>query len=388
MNKVSIIFLLIVLLLTGCDQSNGQVKLTPTSIAVDLTATPVSVPTPTLITLPLPTPSPTISSPFEQDCPNFMGEVSMETIARGTIFPYNSETEITSLLDLQSGQEYPLPLERKTQTFSGSISPDRKYYAYTEPNQALSRTIIWVINAKAQVLVKQAVDNYLFNLRWLDDTHLLFDTKDTEEQAKVVVFNLKTSEFNVVAHELPGLFTQRDVGLYWRVSYSPDLQKALYIGKPQADAAMRPIYRDLVYQKTLWEAPPLESIGEPLWSSDGQQVALMVNWDLYIIRMDGQVVDILEKSQFGYFNEWSYSWSPNGQYIGFRSSKEMGQDSAATLMIYNMKSKRAVNYCLEGYSYDAPGWSPDSTQIVVDTVDIGGILLDLPTNRSFRLVFY
>jgi Tol biopolymer transport system component len=56
-------------------------------------------------------------------------------------------------------------------------------------------------------------------------------------------------------------------------------------------------------------------------------------------------------------------------------------------MIFDVKSKRVVDYCLEGYSYDAPGWSPDSTQIVVESADIDGILLlDLPTNRSFKLV--
>jgi hypothetical protein len=305
MNKSLAIFPLIFLLLASCNQSSGQT--TPTNIPVDRTAKPTHIPTLTPSVTFSPTPSPTVISPFERHCPNFMGEVSMETIARGTIFPYNSKTETTSMLDLQSGQEYPLPLTRKTQTFSGNISPDRKYFAYTEPNQAFSNTIIWVISAKAVILVKQTVDDYLFNLRWLDDEHLLFDTKETENQAKIVVFNLKTSKFNVVAHELPELFTQRDIGLYWRVSYSPDLQKVLYIEMSKVDRMLHPIYLDLVSQKILWEAPPLESVGEPLWSPDGQQFALEVNRDLYIIGTDGQVVDILKKNQFGYFNYLSYT---------------------------------------------------------------------------------
>jgi hypothetical protein len=388
MNKKVAIFLSAIFLLTSCGQSRNQAVPILTSTPVDKTATPISLPTLALTVTPLPISSPTIISPIERRCSNFMGEVSMITVARGTIFPYNSETEITTLLDIQSGQEYRLPLERKTQTFSGDVSLDQKYYAYTEPNQSFSRTIIWVINAKAEVLVKQAVNDYLFNLRWLDDEHLLFDTKDTEEQAKVVVFNLKTSEFATIAHELPSLFTQRDIGLSWRVSYSPDLQKVLYIGRPHDNAGIRSIYLDLVSQKTLWESPPIESVGIPLWSPDGQQFALEVNWDLYIIKADGQVVAILDKNQFGYFNAWSYTWSSNGQFIGFRSSKKSGQDPTATLMVYDVKSKRATDYCLEGYSYSPPGWSPDSTQLVVDApTALGGVLLiDLPTNQSYKLV--
>ena len=387
MNKVLKIFLLITSLLTGCNQSSDQLAPTLTSISIGKTATPISLPTTVLTLTPLPALSPTLINPVERHCPNFMGEVSMETVSQGTTFLYNFETKIITLRDLQSGQEYPLPTEQTTPILSRiEISPDRKYDAYTTHNQALSRTIIWVINAKGDVLVRQAVDEYLFNLEWLDDEHLLFDTKDTNEQAKVVVFNLRTSEFTTVAHELPGLFTQRDIGLYWRVSYSPDLQKVLYVGMPRENAGMRPIYYDLVSQKILWESPHIEGFGMPLWSPDGRYFALEVDWDLYIISADGQVVDILEKSQFGYFNNWSYTWSPNGEYIGFRSSQQSGQDPTATLMVYDLKSKRATDYCLEGYSSSPPGWSPDSKQIVVESVENGIILLDLPTAQSFKLV--
>lgn len=387
MNKIIATFLLIVFSLTGCSQSGGQIILpTLTSTSVGKIITPTHFPAPTLAVTSLPTPSPTVINPVERHCPNFVGEVSMETVSLGTIFLYNFETKIIILRDLQSGQEYLLPSERKNQTIYGNFSFDRKYYAYTEYNQTFSRTIIWVVNAKAEILVKQVVNDNLFNLRWLDDEHLLFDTKDTNEQAKVVVFNLRTSEFTTVAHELPGIFTQRDVGLYWRVSYSPDLQKVLYVGTPRENVGMRPIYYDLVSRKILWESPHVEGFGIPLWSPDGRYFALEVDWDLYIISVDGQVVDILEKSQFGYFNNWSYTWSPNGEHISFRSSKQSGQDPTATLMVYDLKSKRATDYCLEGYSSSPPGWSPDSTQIVVESGNNGIILLDLSTNQSFKLV--
>ena len=389
MNKLFAISLSFCLLLAACQQASSPAALTPTRMSVGETATPISIltATPTELSLPTPSPSPIGNSPFEQRCPTSMGEVSMESIASGTIFRYNLKTEITVLHDLQSGQEYSLPLERKTQSFSGDLSPDRRYYAYTEPDQARTRTIIWVIDAKADVLVKQAVDIYLFNLRWLDNEHLLFDTQDTDKQARVMIFDLKTHKFKTIIHALPGIFTFRDFGLSWRVSYSPDLQKVLYIGDPQENGYVRPVYRDLVSGKTLWEAPRMESIGEVLWSPDGQQVALMVSWDLYILGADGHVVDILKKSQFGYINEWGYSWSPNGRYIGFRASKELSQEPTATLIVYDLKSHTAVDYCLLDYGYSRPGWSPDSTQIVVSTpAGSGSTLLDLQTNHSFKLL--
>ncbi len=395
MNKLFTIFLSLSLLLTSCGQANSQVALTPTSMSIGETATPISIltATPTMLSLPTPslTPSPTVSSPFEQRCPTFMGEVAMETVARGTIFLDNFKTRLTtiSLRDLQSTQEYPLPLEGKRGVQSGDISPNRRYYAYTESNQAFTRTILWVINAKAEVLVKRIVNNDLFNLRWLDNEHLSLDTKDTEKRARVVVYNLETDKFDTVAHELPGPFIRIDLYYAWRVIYSPDMQKVFYLGDPQGNGHVRPIYFDLVSQKTLWKPPITNSeLGIVEWSPTGQYVDLMVDGDLYILRANGQVADILEKSQLGNITRWSYGWSPNGQYIAFWASKNYGVDTTATLMVYDIKSQKTINYCIDGdYTNGSPAWSPDSTQIVGnDSPGIGGFLLDLPTNRSFKLL--
>jgi hypothetical protein len=57
-------------------------------------------------------------------------------------------------------------------------------------------------------------------------------------------------------------------------------------------------------------------------------------------------------------------------------------------MVYDVKSQRVTDYCIDGYNTDGyPGWSPDSTQILVkEYIGVGGLLVDLPTNRSFKLI--
>lgn len=392
MNKLFAIFMSISLLLAGCGQANSQTAIKSTSTPIGATITPrrVFTATPTRLSLPtlLPSPSPTIGVSIEQHCPDFMGEVPMEDIARGTIFSYNSKTNTAILHDLQSGREYPLPQDREWGAGSGAISPDRKYYAYTESNQTFTRTILWVVNAKAEVLAERIVNNDLFNLRWLDNEHLSLDTQDTDKRARIVVYNLQTGKFDTVAHELPELFTKSDLSYYWRVEYGPNMQKVFYLWDPQGSGYVRPIYFDLVSQKTLWESPVTNSeIGIIKWSPTGQYVALMVAGDVYILQADGQVVNILKSSQLGYITKFSYEWSPNGQYIAFWAPKNFGADTTATLMVYDMKSQRTIDYCIDGdYTMGSPAWSPDSTQVVVNaSLGVGGLLLDLPTNRSFKL---
>ena len=400
MKKVLAILLSTILLLTGCGPSKGRgMTATPvegmTATSIHFTATPVLpsatptiLPTSTAIPSPSPSPSPTTNPAIERRCPEFMGEVAMETVARGTIYFYRPNPEVFYLLNLQSGQEYQRPMDDNLPVDSGRhISPNKRYDAYYTNDMALTRTMIWIINAKAEIIHKWEIDAYWYNLRWLDDERLLFETENTREQAEVVILNLRTAEFKNVSNELPGLFTKRDMGLYWRVSYSPDLQKALYVGRLKDDAGRSLIYRDLVSQQVLWETSMPDGLGNVEWSPDGQQFALMIGYDLYIIQADGQVVDILKKEEFGYFNGWSYDWSPNGEYIGFRSLKEGSLDSPASMMVNNLKSKKVVDYCLEGYRNDGLGWSPDSTQLITgSSVGIGGTLIDLLTNRSYKLV--
>jgi hypothetical protein len=392
MNKLFSIFLSMSLWLAGCGQANSQVTLTPTRTPIDATTTPVRINTvtPTRLSVPTlwPSPSPTIGAFIERHCPSFMGEAAMEAIARGTIFLYNSKTNTAILHDLQSGQEYPLPREGKRGVQSGDISPDRTYYAYTESNQARTRTVLWVVNAEAEVLVERIVDNDLFNLRWLDNEHISLDTQDTDTRARVVVYALQAGEFDTVAHELPELFAKSDLSYYWRVEYGPNMQTVFYLSDPQGKGFVRPIYFDLVSQKTLWESPVTNAdIGIIKWSPTGQYVALMISGDLYIINAGGQIVDVLEGDQLGYITRFSYSWSPNGQYIAFWAPKDFGVDTTVTLMIYDMKAKTTVDYCITGdYTDGPPSWSPDSTQVVVNgSLGVGGLLLDLPTNRSFKL---
>jgi WD40 repeat protein len=236
-------------------------------------------------------------------------------------------------------------------------------------------TVLWVLNARADVLVKIPFSQSLDNLRWLDDEHLIFYTPQTYKDGAVLIFNPFTRVQSIISNELPGLDTSYLPGQDWLAEYSSDLQSVVYI------AGLRAIVRDVVKKKTLWESlPPWVNVYKPIWSPDGSRVAIVQNEKLFIINPVNSALDdkpILDGVSL-------LSWSPDSRYIALWDSDG---PQHYILMVYDTQLKKIINFCVEDVYPTTPLWSPKGQQVVVNINSDNGkpILLDIQKRFVYRL---
>lgn len=174
-----------------------------------------------------------------------------------------------------------------------------------------------------------------------------------------------TQEQTIVSNQLPKWeFPGTSPGAWkftaisWLVEYSPDIKWAIYWYIGVGDA----ILQEVRTQKTVWSAP-LAGIGEkPVWSPDGQHLAVVANYHLYLVNLLGEAKPILEKKpKYEEYEPWAWSpsWSPDGQKIAFW---------APGLMVYDRQAGRIVDLCLNNPGEtiaSPPRWSSDSLQLVL-----------------------
>src|SRR5258706_6155787 len=283
-------------------------------------------------------------------------EVVLKEVASGTVLLF------PDLLDIQSGKKYKLPAQPAKSGYYGDgyVSPDGKMFAYTEDilnNQSeIISYILWVVDAHAGVLVKIAFNqrDYLGNPRWLDNERLIMDTK---EYGTLLVVYPFIREQRVVSNELPRLdLFPFPSGPWWRVEYSPDLEWVVYAYRDD-DASTGSIVRDVITKQDLWQSTNGDE-GKPAWSPDGQEVAVVGDGQLYLIKHSGQVKPLLNQNLKNQVQ--SPSWSPDGRYIAFWNFDN--------LMMYDSQTSEMVDICIKNVWTTKPSvhWSPNSDQFGLD----------------------
>jgi hypothetical protein len=253
------------------------------------------------------------------------------------------------LKDVQTGVEYKFPVKSEDLVWGSlQISPNQKMLTLMEwgYNDQHIRTsyILWVVDARANVLTRSSIKRAdLGQLRWLDNERLIIDT---EEYGSLLVVNPFTGEQQVVSNELPELYPYFQPGLWWPVSYSPDLEwVAYYSARHEKDDYMEgPVVYDLVTKQTLWKSSGDDGVGigsDPAWSPDGQEVAVIDprgdgDWQLYLIRHSGQAKPVLGENLP--HKASSPSWSPDGRLIAFWN--------ADSLMVYDRQTDQVFDTCI------------------------------------------
>jgi Tol biopolymer transport system component len=117
---------------------------------------------------------------------------------------------------------------------------------------------------------------------------------------------------------------------------------------------------DVVKKQNIWQSTNGSS-SQPVWSPDGQQVAIANPDDgqLYLVSRSGQITPILPDEMSK--DASTPVWSPDGQFIVFINGDN--------LMLYNKPNKEVIDLCFQGrlnkFNSFFPVWSSDSQQIFV-----------------------
>lgn len=365
-------FVLLICLLLGCAK-NQAIPVTPTLVNIP-TVGQTNIPTATRsleATL-----TPTLKADYQQQCLRVeQTDVDIEDVATGTILlSQHTSNSPNLLLDLATGTEYEVPPD----VLGIEVSPNGDMVAYIEQvrsqNNTVSNNILWIVDARANVLSKIAfARGDLFAPRWLDNNRLIIDTSESSDYEKFLVVNPFTGEQRMVSNELPNL-EHRVVRsfLSWSPQYSPDLEWVAYFYvEPGNDRGA--IVFDVITKQNLWQSTHGDE-GKPAWSPDGQTVAVVGDGQLYLVNRSGKALPVLDEKLV--HEAQSPSWSPDGQQIAFWNNN--------SLVIYNTQTNRVVDFCIPGNGQiilPPVLWSPDGQQIIV----VGRVLVDLQRKAAYKI---
>jgi len=397
MIKIRFVVLVIAALaMAGCSNTiapsiNTQEPTLTTVTNANNTATSVDIPTATPIPTSLSTIYPTNTAGIESGISCFkvqVGEMPLQNLATGTIvlekgaFPYQ-----TFLLDLKSSNEYKLPSQSKQVVYFGfQVSPDQNMLAYLEGLQnsagQFDKMVFWLVNARAEVLQKITFNMPgLYNLLWLDNQNIIFYTDQTSKDGTVMIFNPFTHEQRYISNDLPDFYTESQLlpGLSWLIEYSPDLKWGIYLGSVKA-GKLGFLIRDFVHGQTIWQIA--DAVGEyqkPVWSPNGDAVAVIASGHLYLINHNGTAKPIQVINEYQQTQVSKASWSPDGRYLAFWNFSE--------LTIYDIKSDQLIDLCVKNEYPDYPIWSSDSQKLAVSAyLNEGGVLVDLQNEVVYKLL--
>lgn len=382
------------MVMSGCNFAIGPITTTPMppldrATAVNITATLVDMPVDTPTSFPAEYPTNTAGVDSGISCFEVKdGESLLQNVANGTIaldrgaFPYQ-----TFLLDLKSGNEYKLPSQSEQVVYFGfQVSPDQNMLAYIEGLQSdsgqVDKTVFWIVNARAEVLQKITFNlSELYNLRWLDNQNAIFYIDQTPKDGTVMIFNPFTREQRYISNELPEYYTESHLfpGLSWLIEYSPDLEWGVYFGRVET-GKLGFLIRDFTHGQTVWQTADV--IGEyqkPVWSPNGDEVAVVASGHLYLVSRDGTAKSVEVLNEYQQTQVSKTSWSPDGRYLSFWNF--------SNLIIYDKQTNQVIDPCVTNEYPDYPVWSSDSQQLVVSAyLNEGGILVDLQKMVTYKLL--
>lgn len=387
MKSKTIFLATVISLIAGCN----PVAISPTA---QMTFTSASTPTssffPPAYTL---TPSPDVTftntpdSGFVSRCLEGVGrEIALQTIATGTIALGRGFYGDRSLLNLQTDVEYKVPsVSGDIFNYRWAVSPDRNLLATSDnlqnANGQFEKMVLSILNSRAEVLEKITFNMPGFSsIRWLDNQNMILYTAQTPEDGTVIFFNPFTREQHNISNDLPDYYIESYLlpGLSWLIEYSPNLEWGVYLGRTQT-GKLGFIIRDFASEQTMWEIA--DFTGEyqrPIWSSNGDEVALVASGKLYLVNRYGQTKSILNETQQNQVS--NPSWSPDGRYITFWNTYD-------NLMLYDGQSEMVYDLCYKGDHSFPLIWSTDSRQIAIPAyAGEKSVLVDIPENKVYTLI--
>ena len=212
-----------------------------------------------------------------------------------------------------------------------------------------------------------------------------------------------TGEQEDIPFDFPDVYRYSPIpiGSFPVSAYDPTLTRLVYaVEKPDGSVGYS-LWDIANHEEILFIHAP--SWYAPKWSPDGSRFIVVTYvgdsmdtaTELVVIDMNGNIEHITDLSTIIYphMGIGEYSWSPDGTRIAFWFSADRWQDTYEELMVLDISTGAITNYCVQGRAgwnhTNAPLWSPDSTQIVIDSDAYGSsnqvIMVDIVQGYALQL---
>jgi hypothetical protein len=387
-----IIMFLIISFAIGCS---------PGTLTPNIQANPTEMST-TVMPLPVPSATTAVTSAtpepdFPEECINLTEVPRDISVLKGTLIvakegaPYFLDPKSNQILDIEDKTQVS-EIVPSTDMSLVMVSPNTKFL-YVSPISK-NYTIIRTADKVVKTYDRQGQEDWN-RIRWLDDERLFHQNFLAPRGIySIVIYNPFTGEQKNMQLDLPNPYIVEDIGgrLSWvKVDIDPTLKRMLYNDKDE-----RLVLWDLDARKEIASLPAPTDLLHGSWSPDGKKFAIAVPTldssapaELYMIDMDGTVkmTDFNQKYPFASVDIWTWpEWSPNGRYIAFQLeisnvANPNPDDLRQWLAITDTTTLETQIYCLSGGIV----WSPDSTQVIIDThvsgEEVKPVLVDL-TRRT------
>jgi len=251
-------------------------------------------------------------------------------------------------------------------TPSVEISPNGYWIAYEIEDRNINKlTAIGLISADGQEKRSIPVRPRLSLQYWLDNERVvLVDYR----LMRVVVLNVFTSQTTELDYSSYSTYLGEPP------NYDPTLSRAVFHQTTETEGVARLVLWDVESGQKLWSwdvlATKCGAEGDAAWSPDGNQlvVGLQPEWPdptgysiryLYTVSREGKIRQ-LTRYQKPQAEIRFLAWSPDGRYVAFWYGR--------FLAIFDTTTEVITDYCLSTYSPNSIRWSPDSHQVVIDTL--------------------
>jgi len=280
------------------------------------------------------------------------------------------------------------------------ISPNKKMLAYLDISDVDAPKLKMVnIRNEIQVTIPW-LDDWGYLAGWINDNQLYISPYGQEQMIVFDPFIENTK--NIAFDQFPEFnFIPRD---HW-VEYDPTLNRVIY---PKGGSLA---LFDVESSQVLAEVPTgvVRLPGDISWTINGDYVAVIgsifpqtdnMGDELFIITRDGVSMQVTNLTNYyGKGISLSYPrWSPSGKRLAFWEMDSLNKYQDRKLLVVDLSAKQVTDYCIStspdnygnfGEALPAPIWSPDGTQLLVETrysqdhSDV--VLLDITKNIAIKI---
>lgn len=406
MNRIRLILITCIFLICGCTQSSSSETPPPQPSSfpdlITTTQQPINTAMPSLTASPTSentdTPTSTVTSTIEPtirpeaklsiDCIDVDDNLSPDLEMNGSLV-LSGGYQNYFIWNLRSGEQIPLSINAY---LDFAPSPDGRLLAYTD----LENEGGWIriVDSSGQLTQSFPLEERWSGvIGWLDDEHLSI-MREAEPLYSTIILDLVSGQSEEYLNDYPGAFYYDVPYFYWgqnaytAASYSPDLERVVYLGLISDSPNVGYVIWDIKAEKIIAEidTPGNSAFNQPpIWSASGdgfivaysereiKLIGYIPDDELYSITGEGEMTKLTNLS--AHFTIGvdirQYNPSPDGRHIAFWAAGNPPpdlNDRKLELAVLDMETEKVTMYCLEGDFRNGglpPIWAPSSDQLVV-----------------------